>query len=93
LQGYKGCAAWQERVDDNPETLKQMELFLGTPLMASLAFNVSERLGFKYNLTLGAYHIQNCTTPLVPKINSHYFPIDNTHVKILLHKNENRAKI
>ncbi|CAB3378908.1 Hypothetical predicted protein [Cloeon dipterum] len=51
LKSYQNCLAWEGLVDGNPETLKPMEKFLGLPEFNRMVYEVSQRLGFRYNLT------------------------------------------
>jgi len=40
-------------VDNNPDTLKQLDMFLALPEFGRMVQGVSQRLGFRYNLTQG----------------------------------------
>jgi hypothetical protein len=53
LQSYNNCPAWEAMVDNNPDTLKQLDMFLALPEFGRMVQSVSQRLGFRYNLTQG----------------------------------------
>ncbi|XP_050298334.1 multiple inositol polyphosphate phosphatase 1 [Anthonomus grandis grandis] len=52
LKPYRNCKAWQERIDDNPETDKQYREFLESEDYQKMLQQVSRRLGFNYPLNV-----------------------------------------
>lgn len=53
LRPYKFCDAWTKNVEENPETLAQREIFESKREYKEMLTNVSQRLGFNYDMEAG----------------------------------------
>lgn len=52
IKPYDTCQKWKREVDENPDTVREMNDFQDGDIMASLLQNVSRRLGFNTTLTI-----------------------------------------
>jgi hypothetical protein len=55
LQSYASCEKWEDDVESNKDTTKQMKAFEQGSTVTTLMGTVSKRLGFSKTLDLGMY--------------------------------------
>lgn len=53
IKPYENCTTWRNYVRSDPMNLREIELFRGGLDMNNLVHNVSQRLGFLYDLATG----------------------------------------
>ena len=51
FQGYTNCSAWNHA--KKTELNREMKLYEESTLMGNLIYNISQRLGYSYNLSAG----------------------------------------
>lgn len=55
LQAYKTCGVWENSGHEESYENTERDLFIAEPLFQNLVANVSRRLGFLYNISIGTY--------------------------------------